>query len=126
VDIGEDAPATLSGMDLKAYIGELEKKMRDAAADLEFEEAARLRDEIKRLGWPSVTASLSMSSPTRPSPCRETRWSRGWWSPKGPTRRTTGSPSGPGAVTSWSPPTCRSPDAASGPAPTSSRPTGGL
>jgi excinuclease ABC subunit B len=25
------------------------KKMRDAAADLEFEEAARLRDEIKRL-----------------------------------------------------------------------------
>ena len=49
VDIGEDAPATLSGMDLQAYIGELEKKMRDAAADLEFEEAARLRDEIKRL-----------------------------------------------------------------------------
>ena len=27
----------------------LEKQMRDAAADLEFEEAARLRDEIKRL-----------------------------------------------------------------------------
>jgi excinuclease ABC subunit B len=49
VDIGEDAPASLSGMDLKAYIGELEKKMRDAAADLEFEEAARIRDEIKRL-----------------------------------------------------------------------------
>ena len=49
VDLGEDAPATLSGMDLQAYIGELEKKMRDAAADLEFEEAARLRDEIKRL-----------------------------------------------------------------------------
>jgi excinuclease ABC subunit B len=49
VDIGADAPPTLSGMDLQAYIGELEKKMRDAAADLEFEEAARLRDEIKRL-----------------------------------------------------------------------------
>ena len=49
VDIGPDAPATLSGMDLQAHIGELEKKMKDAAANLEFEEAARLRDEIKRL-----------------------------------------------------------------------------
>ncbi|MGP1273798.1 MAG: UvrB/UvrC motif-containing protein, partial [Caulobacterales bacterium] len=28
----------------------LEKRMREAAANLEFEEAARLRDEIKALG----------------------------------------------------------------------------
>jgi excinuclease ABC subunit B len=49
VDVGDDAPSTLAGMDLQTYIGQLEGKMKDAAANLEFEEAARLRDEIRRL-----------------------------------------------------------------------------
>jgi len=49
VAIGEGKPAHMVGHNLRAYITDLEKKMRDAAANLEFETAARVRDEIRKL-----------------------------------------------------------------------------
>ena len=45
----EEKQAPLHGNNLRAHIKGLEGEMREAAADLEFETAARLRDEIKRL-----------------------------------------------------------------------------
>ncbi|MSQ86948.1 MAG: excinuclease ABC subunit UvrB [Alphaproteobacteria bacterium] len=49
IDTGLAEEAHMMGHNLRATIVDMEKKMHAAAGDLEFEVAARLRDEIKRL-----------------------------------------------------------------------------
>lgn len=49
VSTGDSGAKHLTGKSLKEHIGDLEKRMREAAANLEFEEAARIRDELRRL-----------------------------------------------------------------------------
>ncbi|WP_340329870.1 excinuclease ABC subunit UvrB [Microbaculum marinum] len=74
VDTGLAETGATYGHNLRAVIDDLSKKMREAAADLEFEEAARLRDEIKRLEEAELaTAEDPMAYPEASPKGRKTR-----------------------------------------------------
>ena len=47
--VGGDGAGNVVGKSIRDIISELDTKMQNAAANLEFEEAARIRDEIRRL-----------------------------------------------------------------------------
>jgi excinuclease ABC subunit B len=65
---GEFEEAATIGHNFQAVISDLETRMRTAATDLDFEEAARLRDEIKRLRTTELAVTDDPTAKFLPSP----------------------------------------------------------
>jgi excinuclease ABC subunit B len=78
--VGGFEDAATIGHNFEAVIGDLESRMREAAADLNFEEAARMRDEVKRL---RATELAVTDDPTAKRPALRSPGSRA--APRKPT-----------------------------------------
>ena len=76
-EVAAEPATTLTGKKLAAHRADLEKKMRAAASDLNFEEAAKLRDEIKRLDAAALELPAFEKSIARASAVQKSGKKRG-------------------------------------------------